>query len=252
MNFREQVFNIIKKGRASVPRAKYFLASMLELSSVAIPRQKMICKVLPLTLRDSADGVAEQDRLNHVIDLGKRECQREVRGRALAGTRFPHRDFRAYDDRLKCVLVMDGIPFYTGQLPNEPRHPNQLVDVPHEHQIHFSLERAVSQIVEGIALKRREPVNDLLVHSLTMMLDIYGPVVAVDPAVLAWNDGTVRRLADSLHLSRDWSLAAVLADAAEEAGLADQSALDHLRNPPCGRHDWLGCYAVQALRGKGI
>jgi hypothetical protein len=73
-------------------------------------------------------------------------------------------------------------------------------------------------------------------------------------AVLAWNDATVVRLAqtayDERHLpsgTLDNSRLAVLADALEEAGCMDADILGHLRGP--GTHV-RGCWSVDLCLGK--
>jgi hypothetical protein len=76
----------------------------------------------------------------------------------------------------------------------------------------------------------------------------------ISPAVLAWNDAVIVRLAqaayDERHLpagSLDNSRLAVLADALEEAGCTDADMLDHLRSPgPYVR----GCWPVDLCLGK--
>lgn len=53
--------------------------------------------------------------------------------------------------------------------------------------------------------------------------------VTFDPAWLAWNDGTVRRIAESVREERTYGDLPVLADALEEAGCSDGRILLHLR-----------------------
>ena len=75
----------------------------------------------------------------------------------------------------------------------------------------------------------------------------------IDPAWLAWNDGTVKRLAEAAYQERalpsgelDGHRLAVLADALEEVG-ADAALVEHLRGPgPCVR----GCHVVDMLTGR--
>jgi hypothetical protein len=72
------------------------------------------------------------------------------------------------------------------------------------------------------------------------------------PAVLAWNGGTVRRLARTIYEERrpwpavtlDPACLAVLADALEEAGCHDPDILDHFRRP--GEHV-RGCHVLDLL-----
>jgi hypothetical protein len=74
------------------------------------------------------------------------------------------------------------------------------------------------------------------------------------PSVLAWNDGTVVKLAQAAYDSRalpagtlDNIRLAVLADALEEAGLTDAGLLAHLRS--AGPHV-RGCFALDAVLGR--
>jgi hypothetical protein len=87
--------------------------------------------------------------------------------------------------------------------------------------------------------------------------DLFGnpfrPII-ISPAVLAWNDGVVVRLAQAAYNQRhlptgklDNVRLAVLADALEEAGCTDADIRGHLRGP--GPHV-RGCWAVDLCLGK--
>jgi hypothetical protein len=94
-------------------------------------------------------------------------------------------------------------------------------------------------------------------HLVALVHDIFGnpfrPVV-VSPAWLAWNSGTIPRLARAAYEERDLpsghldrTRLAILADALEESGCSDPRILEHLRGSgPCVR----GCAVVDALRGR--
>jgi hypothetical protein len=95
-------------------------------------------------------------------------------------------------------------------------------------------------------------------HQAELLRDIFGPLlfrpVAVSPAWLAWNEGTVVRLAQVAYQERhlpagtlDNARLAVLADALEEAGCTDAEILGHLRG--AGPHV-RGCWVVDCLLGK--
>jgi hypothetical protein len=56
-----------------------------------------------------------------------------------------------------------------------------------------------------------------------------------DPAWLAWNNGTVRHLAQRIRETGETVLLPVLADALEEAGCTDAALLDHCRQPLEGK-----------------
>lgn len=91
-----------------------------------------------------------------------------------------------------------------------------------------------------------------------LLRDIIGnplhPPPPLDPAVLAWNDGTVRRLAETAYRERhlpsgdlDRGRLAILADALLDAGCADEDLIAHCRGP--GPHV-RGCWAVDAILGN--
>jgi hypothetical protein len=71
--------------------------------------------------------------------------------------------------------------------------------------------------------------------------------VACDPAWLAWKDGTLPRLAESIYQDRSWDLMPILADALEEAGCQEERILAHCRGP--GPHA-RGCFMLDLLLGK--
>jgi hypothetical protein len=88
--------------------------------------------------------------------------------------------------------------------------------------------------------------------------DLFGTLpfrpVAVERSWLAWNSGTVVRLARAAYDNRmlpsghlDPARLAVLADALEDAGCTDAELLAHLRGP--GPHV-RGCHAIDALLGR--
>jgi hypothetical protein len=86
---------------------------------------------------------------------------------------------------------------------------------------------------------------------LDLLRDICGPLpfreVPIEPAWLRRNDGTVERLARTIHEDRDWLLLPVLCDALEDAGCSDQDILTHGRS--AGPHT-RGCWVVDRLLGK--
>ncbi len=69
----------------------------------------------------------------------------------------------------------------------------------------------------------------------------------IQPAVLAWNDGTVRKLAQLIDDDRAFDRLPLLADALEDAGCTDAAILSHCREP--GEHV-RGCWVVDLLLGK--
>src|SRR5262249_51261794 len=65
--------------------------------------------------------------------------------------------------------------------------------------------------------------------------------VPLNPAWLAWSDGTVVRLAQGIYEERAYDRLPILADALEEAGCTDPDMLGHCRQP--GEHV-RGCWPV--------
>jgi hypothetical protein len=83
-----------------------------------------------------------------------------------------------------------------------------------------------------------------------LVQDIFGNpfrLSHIDPAWLAWNDGTVVEMAQTIYDDRAFDRLSILADALEEAGCTDDDILTHCRGP--GPHA-LGCWVVDLLLGK--
>jgi hypothetical protein len=85
---------------------------------------------------------------------------------------------------------------------------------------------------------------------LPILAEIVGPspAVRIDPFWLAWNDGTVVKLAQSIYEDHRFDDMPILGDALEEAGCTEQAILCHCREP---RKHWRGCWLVDAILGEG-
>jgi hypothetical protein len=71
--------------------------------------------------------------------------------------------------------------------------------------------------------------------------------VAITLAWLAWNDGTVHRIAEAIYNDRAFERMPILADALEDAGCGNEDILAHCRSDsPHVR----GCWVVDLLLGK--
>ncbi|HWG41449.1 MAG TPA: hypothetical protein VN688_01595 [Gemmataceae bacterium] len=84
----------------------------------------------------------------------------------------------------------------------------------------------------------------------TLLQDLVGNPfrpVSVASSWLAWNEGTVVKLAKAIYEDRAFDRLPILADALEEAGCQDQDILDHCRQP--GEHV-RGCWVIDLLLGK--
>lgn len=82
-----------------------------------------------------------------------------------------------------------------------------------------------------------------------LIRDIFGPFrkVRIDPAVLAWNDGTIHKMAQIIYEERRFKDLPILADALEDAGCNHPDILSHCRRP--GEHT-RGCWLVDHLLDK--
>jgi len=84
----------------------------------------------------------------------------------------------------------------------------------------------------------------------TLLHDLVGNPfrpVSVTSSWLAWNDGTVVKLAEAIYEDRAFDRLPILADALEEAGCDDADILGHCRQP--GEHV-RGCWVIDLLLGK--
>lgn len=93
---------------------------------------------------------------------------------------------------------------------------------------------------------------------LAVLAEMAGPRTAPappSPALLSWEGGTVRRLAQAIYDERAWDGMPALGDALEEAGCDAQLVLSHCREPhpahqsPATGHS-RGCWALDWLLGK--
>jgi hypothetical protein len=83
-----------------------------------------------------------------------------------------------------------------------------------------------------------------------LIRDVFGNPfrpMTVDPTWRAWNDGTVKKLAQAIYNDRRFIDLPILADALEDAGCTDADILSHCRGP--GPHV-RGCWVVDRLLGK--
>jgi hypothetical protein len=71
--------------------------------------------------------------------------------------------------------------------------------------------------------------------------------VAIDPAWLRWNHGTVSALARHIYEDRAFADLPILADALEDAGCTVAAILDHCRRP-C--EHVRGCWVVDLVLGQ--
>jgi hypothetical protein len=111
-------------------------------------------------------------------------------------------------------------------------------------------EAAFNQLFRTGELRALDDWHEFARHNASMRREIFGNPfrpVAIAPAWLAWNDGTVPKLAQTIYDDRRFDLLPILADALEEAGCDHADILTHCRGP--GPHV-RGCWVVDLLLGK--
>jgi hypothetical protein len=72
--------------------------------------------------------------------------------------------------------------------------------------------------------------------------------VSLDPVILAWNGGTVHRLARGMYDERRFDGMPILADALEDAGCTEAPLLEHCRGPV---NHVLGCWVLDLILAMG-
>jgi hypothetical protein len=75
----------------------------------------------------------------------------------------------------------------------------------------------------------------------------FRPPSPLPPTVLAWNDSTVRRMAQGIYDDRSFDRLPILSDALLDAGCDDEELIGHCRSE--GPHV-RGCWAVDRILGK--
>jgi hypothetical protein len=91
---------------------------------------------------------------------------------------------------------------------------------------------------------------DLKVQLCSLIREVVGNPFcpcAISIEWLAWNDGTVFKIAQAIYEDRAFDRMPILADALEDAGCADADMLRHCREP--GEHV-RGCWVIDLLLGK--
>ena len=88
-------------------------------------------------------------------------------------------------------------------------------------------------------------------YPVVLLHDLFGPLpfrsATLDPAWLAWQGGTILKLAQAIYQDRAFDSLPILADALEEAGCTKPDMLAHCREP--GVHV-RGCWVVDLILGK--
>jgi peptidyl-prolyl cis-trans isomerase A (cyclophilin A) len=102
----------------------------------------------------------------------------------------------------------------------------------------------VVDAIAGVEVAEQGGHRDVPMQPVT--IDRLRLAARVEPAWLAWNDGTVAKLARGIDADRRFEDLPILADALEEAGCTDPMVLTHCRS---GRRHDQACWVVLLLLG---
>jgi hypothetical protein len=106
----------------------------------------------------------------------------------------------------------------------------------------------IGRTARYLSLRGSAAMRLTLANFLRDIFGIPGRPVAVEPAWLAWQGGTVRRLAESIYAEGAFDDLSVLGDALEEAGCTSADVLGHCRQP---EQHVRGCWLIDLLVEKG-
>jgi hypothetical protein len=120
------------------------------------------------------------------------------------------------------------------------------------------LRLAASASLGAELLEEGSPSSQPTLQRCHLLRDIFGnpfrPSPPLPPAILAWNDGAIRRMAEGIYEERelptgnlDTARLAILSDALLDAGCADEELIAHCRS--AGPHV-RGCWVVDLILGK--
>jgi hypothetical protein len=138
------------------------------------------------------------------------------------------------------------------------RKAEDLADVAEQRQLRgWNAARTAARAAAEQALVAAQRSAERATSDPDLVLEHFGNPfrpLTLSPNLLCWQDNTVVRLAQAAYDDRrlpsgtlDNTRLAILADALEEAGCADEQILTHLRS---GVAHYRGCFVVDALLGK--
>ncbi len=105
------------------------------------------------------------------------------------------------------------------------------------------------EVEEDDGLERETEIRRAMASILRDIFDNpFHPAAPPPPSVLAWNDGTVRRIAQGIYDDRAFGRMPILADALLDAGYEDGVGLEHCRQQ--GALHAKGCWILDLFLGK--
>jgi hypothetical protein len=159
----------------------------------------------------------------------------ELYADGLADDRMLHDTFLEAVNAIKVGSEIPSPEFYFPHAAAYAAHPDD------HSAAHFA--------IEGVAIAKD---NDQSSRALQLhrLRDIFGNPfhpVTINLAWLAWNDGTIRRIAGTIYDERAFDRMPILADALEDAGCDNADILNHCRTESLHVR---GCWVIDGLLGK--
>jgi hypothetical protein len=201
--------------------------------------------------------VAEGETVHHALRVGRRlllACERHAdgaigerelgasRAEAEAVLRSPHAAEESFAWEVRCALRAAGPP---------EELPAQLALLRAEYAVYWAgMWTFYGGTGEEWQQYHDEALGRISLQQCQLLRDIAGNPfrpAAVAPAWLAWDGGTVPKLAQAVYDERAFERLPVLADALEEAGCSSADLLGHLRGE--GPHV-RGCHVIDLLLGR--
>ena len=112
------------------------------------------------------------------------------------------------------------------------------------------LRKDLRHLLDAAWFVEQRSLNGEAKSQADLVRDIFGNPfrpVSLDPTWLAWNAGTVQKIAQAIYEERAFDRLPILADALEEAGCTNADILAHCRRP--GEHV-RGCWVLDLILGK--
>ncbi len=196
-------------------------------------------------------------RLRQAVELVEYSADKPMDARQLKKVRQMVRSLRGQLEGAAqaAAVAVEALVARNGPIlerPRDIREPSDVISAMRQARALARAAEAEREERSGVpaTLAEPAPIRPLeALDAVELLREVFGnpfrPLV-LDPAWLAWNEGTVARTARVLYKERRFRDLPILADALEEAGCTDTDILDHCRAP---REHVRGCWVVDALLG---
>jgi hypothetical protein len=192
----------------------------------------------------------EDERSRNAVEVAERYADDQARGEEREAATVAARH-----DRADALAARHASGYKISECPTHAATAAYLatLDVRSDREEPVSTAEAVIAVCSLIETYRASKLGGRAGHALAccrLVRELFGNPfrpIRLKSSWLAWNDGTVPKLAQAIYDERRFADLPILADALEEAGCTDADILAHCRQP--GEHV-RGCWVVDLLLGK--